>query len=261
MIRDVSNAEYHGDRSFLSSSSLKMLIKNPQEFYELYILKIQKEKEDKGFFDEGSYMHSMILEPDRVSIDFKVFDGFVRRGEAWEAFKASLTPGQIGISKPQHLKVMGWLGAYKKNEIAVKLLEGCKTEHSLFTSLSDVPIKVRADAINVEESYIVDVKTSGFDTTVDGFKFAMDQFGYSLSASLYCQAFEAYYGKPFSFYFIVIGKKDSVCEVFKLGEESRRKGDQEVYTALSTYKKCVETNVWTLHKKHDKIGEYEVLEV
>ena len=127
----------------------------------------------------------------------------------------------------------------------------------------DVPIKVRADYINVDKGYIADVKTTGYGSDVDTFKYVVQNLSYDLSAALYCQMFKQYYNKDFDFYFIVLGKRDIMCEVYKASEDTIKRGELLIIEALNIYKKCLETNDWTNNKKKDIISsdDYEILEV
>jgi exodeoxyribonuclease VIII len=169
------------------------------------------------------------------------------------------------ISKPQQKRVENWVKGYRKNETAVKLVDPCESELSLFGELEGVKIKVRADSLNVEGGYIGDVKTTAYDTDVDSFKQTVEDFGYDLSACLYAEMFEKHYGKKFDFYFIVLGKKDCSCEVFKLSEESRKKGRGQIKKALALYKKCLKSGVWESPKQEGYMAkeydDYEILEV
>lgn len=263
----LSNNDYHAEKDHLSSSNLKMLLKDIEKFYQEKILHNKGPQLDIPAFAEGSYVHGLILEPHLLDDEFTVFPNFRKAGKVWETFKAAEVSGKNRtiISKPQAKRCEGLVEGYKKNKTAVDMVNGCKKEFSLFLTLDNVPIKVRADLINIEEGFIGDIKTTSFDTDPDSFKFTMKDFGYGLSAALYCQAFEAHYGKPFDFYFIVLGKKDRSCEVYKLSQDSRAKGDREVFKALKLYKQCKKTGIWKSDKpsllKTKNYSDYEILEV
>ena len=266
MIRnDMSNAEYHGDLTHLSSSNLKLLLKGPegiQQFYEERILKIQKEKKSTDAFDTGSYIHSVLLEPETVETDYAIFPEWVKRGKLWEEFKAA-NEGKIILSKPQKKKIDAMIPYYLDNKTAVELIKGVKPEISLFTAIDDVSVKVRADGLNETEGYIVDIKTSGFEIDHEEFKATLDKFHYKLSAALYLKAFEEALGKELDFYFVVLGKTHLGCEVYKLSNKSRLEGMGQVRKAIKIYKKCLETGDWTGEEDIKKLERenYEILEV
>lgn len=265
IIKDLSNEDYHGEKKHLSSSNLKVLLKDPAKFYDEKILGNRKPMVSNAL-DEGSLAHAYILEPHVIPDEFAMWEEFRKANPAgtkkWDEFKAA-NEGKIIISKPQRKRVESWVEGYHRNKTAVSLIEDCEPELSLFGELNNVPIKVRADGINVEGGYIIDVKTTAFETDVDSFKMTIQQFQYDLSAALYCEMFKEHYGKEFDFYFVVLGKRDSSCEVFKLSENSKNKGLSMVRRALAKYKKCVESGDWSSVDKLEKkiYNNYEILEV
>ena len=88
-INHCSNENYHGDRKFKSSSTLKLFLKDPKEYYKRYISGEPREEIYKSAYDFGSYMHSIILEPEKTDSEFAIFDGATRRGKAYEEFKSA----------------------------------------------------------------------------------------------------------------------------------------------------------------------------
>ena len=259
----LSNDQYHGEKEHLSSSNLKLLLKDVEKFYDEKILGNRVVK-DIPAFAEGSLVHGMILEPHLIDEEFVMFDGFRKAGKVWQNFKNAEVAGKNRtiLSKPAWKRCEALVAAYRQNKTAVKMVNSCDKELSLFMNIDGIPLKVRADCINIEEGYIADVKTTSFDTDVESFKYTMKDFGYALSAALYCQLFEAHFGKPFQFYFIVLGKKDRSCEVYKTSKETRAQGDREVRKALKIYKECKKTEIWK-NKKIDilKAKEYDNYEI
>lgn len=260
-INDCTNEEYHGDKNYLSSSNLKLLLKDTEKFKTEFIEGV-KERKQVNAFDEGSYAHALILEPHVIEDEFAFYSGFRKSGKAWEEFKR-MHDGKIILSKPQKHRVEKWVESYNERSEAISLVSGGVAEQSIVGTLNDVPIKVRADYVNVEKGYIADVKTTAYSPDVDSFKQVIDMFSYDLSAALYCQMFEQYYNKPFDFYFIVLGKKDHICEVYKMSDTTMNKGKLEVSKALKIYKECKEKNDWTNNNKKHIIEskDYEILEV
>ena len=264
-INICTNDEYHGDKDYLSSTNLKHLLKDPSEFKRICIDKEIEEvpKSRQNAYDEGSYAHSLILEPDMVEKEYAFFTGFRKAGLEFERFKKA-NEGRIILSKPQRHRVESWVKAFADRKVAVDLISGGKSELSLAGKLNDVNIKVRADYINVDKGYIADVKTTAYDTDVDSFKYVVSQLSYGLSGALYTRLFSDHYGKPFDFYFIVLGKKDGMCEVYKLSEESLQEGDMAINQALNVYKKCKKSGIWKSSNELKPVvsdDDYEILEI
>ena len=264
-LNECTNEEYHGDKNYMSSSSLKMLLKNPSEFYDSHILKKERviNPKTQNVFDEGSYAHTLILEPNMVDEEYAFYDGWRKVGKDWEQFRDE-NKGKVILSKPQKVRVEKWVAAYRERAKQIDLIKDGYSEHTVAGNFLGVPLKVRADYINIEEGYIADVKTTSYSTDVDTFKYTIDQFYYQLSAALYCTMFEQHYGKKFDFYFIALGKKDNSCEIYKTSEETMEKGMQMVRQAIDVYKACKKSDNWTDPHRVSVIDtdeDYEILEV
>ena len=259
--KTLSNDKYHAEQKHMSSSNLKMLLKDTQKFYKEKILG-EREPLKGAFLDEGNYAHSLILEPHLIPEEYLFFEGNRKAGKDWKAFEAeNKDSDKIILSAPQKLRVENWVESYKKRPEAVDLVSGSDKEYSLFSEMLGVPLKVRADVINIEKGFIADVKTTASDPDVDTFKFTVEQYGYALSAALYVDMFSRKYDKPFDFYFIVLGKRTMTCEVYKASDLTLGKGRKKVLDAVKIYKSCMESGKWDNEQEVKPITDYEILEV
>lgn len=254
MNNNPTNAEYHADMSHLSSSALKLLLKDPAAFKLKYI-EGKHEHSEKEVFDIGTYVHALCLEPNTIAQNFAFYEGLRKAGNAYKNF-AEQNSGKIILSAPQKLKSEQFYKAYQKRGDAVSMLQGGFAEHTMTGVLLDVPVKARADYINIDKSYIVDIKTTSYPSHVDIFKQTVEQYGYDLSAALYCSIAKQNYSKDFAFYFVVISKTDLVCEVYKLSEATASKGLTLLNVSLLMYK----NKAWEGRKQEDTFN-FEILEV
>ncbi|MBV6514177.1 MAG: hypothetical protein FMNOHCHN_03767 [Ignavibacteriaceae bacterium] len=259
---NVSNKDYHGDREYLSSSNLKQLLKNPEQFYKERILGQVEDKPPSTALEEGSYVHSLILEPHKVQEEYAFWKGLRKQGEDFLAFK-SQNAGKIIISNPQKIRCNAYVDAYKKNPVAPSLLEEAEVEYTICTELNGVKIKIRCDIINLKKNYIADVKTSSFAVDAETFKVSMLKFGYDLSAALYVMVASKVLNVPMDFYFIAIDKEMMNCEVLKLSEKTLQSGIAQVNKALEIYKKNMETGIWSNEQAPvvEETKQYEIMEV
>jgi len=222
--KEISNEDYHKDRNFESSSSLKLFLKDSREYYKRYILKEEQAPMYKSAYDFGSYIHSLILEPEKTDDEFIIFEGLTRRGKAWTDFKGA-NQDKIIITKSQELMAISLIAAYRSNADTEGLIQNGHAEHTLCTNLEGLDIKVRADYI--KEGMVIDVKTTS--EPVDKFSAAKTivRFDYDLSAALYTDAFRKYTGKELDFLFIFLNKQNNDIAVLKastnLLENGRRK--------------------------------------
>lgn len=256
----MNNAEYHADLTHLSSSSLKLLLQNPAQFYMEYVLG-KRQDSNKPAFAEGSYTHTLILEPEKVS-DYAIYPGLRRFGSQYDQFKID-NAGKTILTGVQEAHGQLYKKAYLGRAEAVKLLSGGQPEFTMMAERLGVKVKARADYINFDQGYIVDVKTTGLPSGPEFFKNQVDEYCYDLSAALYTGIAGSKYDKEFEFYWVVISKCDLDCQIYKAAPGTLAKGCSKVDHALALYKRCKETGSWSHEQPKLQVfgGDYEVLEV
>ena len=272
----LSNAEYHAEKTHLSSSNLKLLLQSPAQFHKEKILG-QREPMSGSALDVGSYTHSLILEPEKVAEEFAIYKqqtrqfvpvgqaakGLRKQGPEFDAFKLA-NAGKIILSENEAQIGQRLANAVQGSPPALELLKGGMPELSLASSIFDVPVKMRADYINPDAGYIVDVKTTRWPSDVDTFRRVVRELGYELSAALYCDIAYRVYGKLFDFYWVVLSKNDWDCQVYKASMHTLSEGSALVIKSVVAYKKCLAANHWpdTLDGMQSTTNtEHEVLEV
>ena len=247
-LNECDNASYHADRKYLSSSVLKTVLKSLDDYKTQYIDGIAKVFGNRAALDEGSLSHALILEPHLVDQDFLFYPGFRKDGAAFDTFMAKLPDDRKRlpvISTPQYARVKQLHQAYLNCKTATDLMTDVQCEQTICGSLHGIPIKVRFDAISVERGHIYDVKTTGYSGDVDSFKQTLSDLKYELSGALYCAMAEQYYGKPFTFYYIVLSKRDMTCNVYRTSEATAARGARMVVDACRKYLNAKATNTWT----------------
>jgi hypothetical protein len=261
-INKCSNREYHEDREYLSSSNLKVILNDIQKFYRERILGEKEERKQSNALDEGSFMHTMILEPDLKDVEYAFFNGWQKRGKEYDEFVSEeKNKNKIILSAPQRMKCNKLYESYLSRKEAVNLIKGGEPEVSICGIISGIKLKARFDYVNEEKGYIVDVKTTGFDSGLEIFKLTFKDLHYDLSAALYLDIAEQYYKKNFDFYFIVLSKKDMECNVYKLSKTSRIYGRSLVVQAINKYKHCSETGNWLEDSDVKEETDYFIEEV
>lgn len=129
----LSNAQYHGEKSFFSSSQLKDVLENEEMFFTKHIA-VDKTLAEVGdglqsAFDTGTAFHTMILEPELA--DSIICYSAARRGEKWEAFK-SQNEGKLILSENEYAKANGMAESVKRSQECSKLLKHGVSEESCF---------------------------------------------------------------------------------------------------------------------------------
>jgi hypothetical protein len=215
----TSNADYHADTTHLSSSALKLLLKSPEQFYSDYI-RGQRQSIESAAFTEGTLTHSLILEPHLVANAYAVYPGLRKAGAAYETFAAENAYKTV-VSAAQMLRCEQLYQSYQNAPLAVELVSGGHSEYSMVSDILGVKVKCRADYINIDKRYIVDVKTTAMPTDIDIFKQTVTDYGYDLSAALYAQIAHNNYGNElFEFYWLVLSKADKGCAIYKASTET-----------------------------------------
>lgn len=240
-LQNTTNAEYHADRKYLSSSAIKMLYKDPTEYYDKYVLG-NWPKQNSAALDFGTAAHLAILEPHLFDQQVAVYTGGTRRGKAWDEFKASTDKLILTLPEKEKLDIL--MGAYNNCTAAKNLIEGCQFEHTMTASMDDIPVKCRHDAINVSKGYIVDVKTTGYAGDIETFRDTVNELCYDLSGYMYSTIAQLNHGIPFDFYLIVLSKTDLNCMVYRMSRYTFTSGAQKFKSGIETYKKCLLTNNW-----------------
>jgi hypothetical protein len=240
---NISNKIYHSDTHFTSSTAVKLLYYDIEKYVTQYIQGI-REDSDKPAYAMGSYIHSLILEPETISDHYAFFDGFDGRTPGYQAFKQA-NVGKTVITKAMDMQASKMIESYKKHPVAASLIGPAQKELTLCVDLFGVPVKVRFDAINVEAGEIYDVKTSAYEVDADTFKMqGLGNLKYQVSAGLYTLAAEQHFGKDFTFYFVCMSKRSYATEVFKTGIATMSNGKNQSKIGLERLLHYRNTGKW-----------------
>lgn len=240
---DLSNEDYHGDKTCFSSTQLKTVLESPEMFYQQYILGRSK-KMDSPALRIGNAVHTRILEPDKFDDEYAIYKGKIRRGAQWEQFKAE-NEGKILLTDKDMVQVDVAVDNILNTDATLPYINGGTPEVSLFTELEGVKIKVRADYLNEKLKYIQDIKTTGEIVNEVSTRRKIAQFGYDLSAALYLDAFRQEGFDIESFIWVFSSKSYQSCKVFKASEQMLENGRIKYKRALDTIKRYQDKN-WDL---------------
>lgn len=259
---DLTNEVYHGVRTYYSSSQLKEANEDIQTFHKIYVTgEIVKEfsTQARAAMDTGTYYHTAILEPDMLTKECSVWDG-IRKGKAYEEFLVN-NKGKTIITAKDFEKANALISATKNDPQTLKLISAGEPEMSAFTELEGVKVRVRADWMDVERGFILDLKSmSGNVRDIQGIKKKIDMMDYDLSAAFYIDAFNAALaknkvkGNPIKDFYWSFASKDQVsCQVYRATDEMIRVGRAKYKKALREIAEAEATG-WVFESKVIDVG-------
>ena len=188
---DLSNADYHAQTDWLSSTQLKRLL---PEFY-------KTGGGSKDALDFGCAFHTTVLgagEP-VVPVTAASWQGKAAQEERQQAYAA----GGVPILEKQLTQLDDMAAAVGSHVEASRLLTAGKPEVSVFVEVDGVPCKARFDWL--ADGYAVDLKTTASKPGKDLAKTVTD-FGYDVSADHYLRVASAAGLDVSEFWHIWVGK-------------------------------------------------------
>lgn len=245
----------------LSNSSLSVLKRSPQEFYERFVTGNQKGEETDAM-RLGSAVHMLALEPEKFDSEYVVLDGPINPrtqaayGRDTKAFSEWLENAKADESRKIIIREdfensIAIAQAFHGHEIIEGLMsvEGKEFEKTLLLTYqyddgSSERVKCKPDCIIPAESIIIDLKTSS-DPRPEEFQWSALRYGYYRQAAIYLDACEVYYGKEFRFLFGVVNSKaPHECGVFELTLADIQRGREEYHQLIEEYSRRKLSNNW-----------------
>lgn len=245
-----SNEDYHADREYISSSGLKLLLKDAQKFHKVYVLGEEDAAGgNQAAFDFGSFVHCMILEPHLLEKEFAIYQGATRRGAVYEAFLEE-NLDKIIITQSQKILadklMLGFDEAIVDIEgephFVAEFYRGGDAEYTVCTELDGIKVKVRTDYLRGKQIHDIKTTSSYLDRTSIEKTCAM--FGYDTSAALYVDTLDNVLGGSHSFYFTFLSKKDGTCKIYKASEQMIESGRKKYKEAIKLLKRARKSGVY-----------------
>lgn len=217
-----------------------------------------KGKEKTFSLNVGTAVHIHILEPhkkDRIKnlLDF----GFEDR-KKWQAIRKleAENPEWLFFSDKEFEQIQSMVTSVKLHEKALKLYaSGTWNEVSMFwrDAKHGFDCKGRADTLNLEDGYVVDLKT-----TKDAKNFMREcvDFGYHIQAAFYLRGLKAITGKDFKWYWVAVDSNSPhFTYVYEATEKTIMIGDLQVDEYMNALAVCLEEDVWPIGNEEVIKGE------
>ena len=263
LIYDLPFEKYLGDRSAVSSSGLRKILKSPQHYLAEVCGYAKDEEEEKDAYRFGRAAHMLILEPMKFKELYVVepeFIGFTKDGRASaqsgeakakrQAWRDSLKPDALVLSKQEMDTLIYMIDSLAYHQRAGALLRDGKPEVTGFFTHKEtgLRVRIRPDYLTQDKQgriYISDLKTTR-DASAGLFAHDVGRFKYHLQLALYYDGIKQITGKePEAAAFIAIEKSAPYsCAVYWMNEDDLAIGRGWYEHALRTLKRCIEKNDW-----------------
>ena len=204
----ISNAEYHGKKTHLSSTNIRTFKKNRKQFN--YSLTNDLVKQTKSLAD-GTAVHAFFLERNKFDNDFVIKPADIRLntkvGKEWAQEHQSkiIIDSELGNNLYEMEKSF--------MDSPAKLIYDIKgqTELSYFwDDLGTIKGKCRPDWLSDDGSIVVDIKTTT-DASPRGFQKSISTWGYHLQLGWYLRGLRKLGLPAEQFIFIAIEKTPPFC--------------------------------------------------
>lgn len=220
-------------------STLKEFAKSPLHYHH----RLTAPRKSTKPMQRGTLTHTAILEPDRLPIDFAVFDG-ERRGNVWKDYKEA-NAGRDIVTVPEYQVALRMRDAVRADPVAGPLVTGGDREAVIVwrDAASGILCKGRPDLIRPEH-VIVDLKTAA---NVRHFEFskAVANYQYHVQAAMYSDGYERVTLKAPRYVIVAVESAEPYdVVVYELGDDVLGPGRDEYHRYLSQLKECRETDRW-----------------
>jgi hypothetical protein len=250
-IEDLSNEDYHGDKSAISSTTLRKILKSPASLYSHLTSPAQIETDAMRL---GSIVHLALLEPAKFQSQYVLMPdlGDMRsplnrkKRDEWKELQA---PGAVILTEDDYARIQGMIESVLRHPEACALLKNGKAEMSGFyrDPLTGIKCRVRPDLFDADSGVLIDLKTTK-DCSYDEFSKSIWSFRYDFQMAMYCEAIKLITGSPVNVPIFLAVEKEKPYEmaVYPVDFNSKlmRLGTQDYQKALVTLEHCIHTNQW-----------------
>jgi len=251
LIEKMSNDEYHARPEF-SSSQLKDLLRSSAHFYSHNIIK-EHERETKKHLDFGTLAHTLFLEPEQFHNEFAVIPADAPKPPT-DVMRNAKNPSEDSIKRVQ------WWDAFAaehgtKITISAEQLAGAEriaNNLRMLSSYADMQNNYgmpEASIFFTDPVYDLSLRIRPDSRDARHFKFSKDSgdLGYSLSASMYREGFQQYYGtesKPDFIYLVAENVAPFNVKQYRASDLFLSVGDTQYRKAKELLAESLLINEW-----------------
>jgi len=256
MRSDISSEIYHGDRSCVSASGLKHVLRSAEHFRAY--LDGERRETPAQFF--GTAIHARLLEPEAFARDYVIAPCGDKRSKDYKEFEIANANRKI-LSAEQMAAIEGMGRKVAKHQSASALLRAGSKELTLIwkDAAAGIWIKIRPDCLctDFDTGICLDLKSTE-DASAAAFARSCVNYDYDLQAAVYLEGLRTVFGRDIDFCFLAVEKSEPYgVALYGAPEEMIARGHRRFRQALGILKVCRETGCWPGYQPD---GDYAILE-
>lgn len=254
---DIPNELYHADRSCVSVSGLKHILRSPAH-YQAYLNGDQNKETPAKFM--GSAVHARVLEPNLFKDEYVVAPVSDKRSKAYKEFEIANANKKI-ITADQFVLLEGIARSIEAHESATTLIRAGLIEHTFIwcDPETNIWLKIRPDCLCIDfaTGICLDLKKT-VDASNAVFSRACVNYQYDLQAAVYLEGLQQIFKRDFDFAFLAV-EEDAphACAMYGAPEDMLMRGRRLFRKALNRVAICRETGDWPAYQPE---GDFEILE-
>lgn len=243
---NLSNEAYHADKTAVSSTGLRRILKSPRAFH----LGQTTQTEETDALRFGSAVHLAILEPELFQQKYVIMPQFSGTGsvKAKADWRLTLAAGSVILKEDEYNDLQEMINSVLRHTDACNILKNGKAEMSGYFYDPDTGIKcrIRPDFFVEGHMALMDVKTTQ-DVEASAFSRSIWTYRYDFQAAFYAEGIRLITGKPVQYpLFLAIEKKAPFeCALYLADEGMMAKGLMDYRLAMTKLKECLQSQSWT----------------
>lgn len=254
---DMSNEDYHADRSAVSSSRLRTILVSPAH----YMAGLEERHKTTPTLELGSAIHCAVLEHDRFEQEYVVaikFDRRTKDGKARAEEFELQNAGKRILSQEEFFKVRAITNAVHARDEVRALMQIGKREQTLFWVDPETGIRCKCRPDFLGDIAVLDLKSTD-DASRDGFAKSCHKYGYAFQAAMYLDGIREVTGEQLPFVFIPMEKEPPYAvAVYQASEAFLMHGLHKYHTALRTLAECRDTGKWPAYQPTGQIESIDL---
>ena len=213
-----SDEDYYGEfgRQFRSNSDISTLLTNP--------LALGAEQKPNINFLIGGYFHTAILEPDKLK-KYRIIESSTRNTKLYK----EISGGEMCLLQHEVDKLELMIDTMLSNDACNDLINGIDVEYEKpgIKEIEGLLWKGKADIVNHDEKYVVDLKTT---SNLHNFRSSAYKYNYDSQAYIYRKLF------GYDLIFLAIDKVTRQIGIFDCSDKFYDSGKEKVKQAVEQWK-------------------------